>query len=124
MKKLHGINRQKRAAWVDQKKLRGMEFQSYREYKVPKREFTHALAEVRKEYYLEQLDQLQKTAEINMGSFYRAIKSRNKTSWTSHELRINDVIIRDPNTISTAWYKHYKTLAAKTKDPLCDTTFE
>ncbi|XP_062614319.1 uncharacterized protein LOC134276054 [Saccostrea cucullata] len=59
-----------------------------------------------------------------MGLFYRTIKNRNKKSWTPHELRINGVIIRDPDIIRTAWYEHYKTLAAKTKYPLFDQRFE
>jgi uncharacterized protein YdiU (UPF0061 family) len=101
-----------------------MELKSYREYKAAKREFANALAEARNQYELEQLDQLQKTAEMDMGSFFRAIKTRNKKSWKPQEMRINGVIIRDPDTIRSAWYEHYKTLAEKTEDRLFDTNFE
>jgi hypothetical protein len=107
-----------------QNKPRGMEFNLYREYKAGKRDFANALAEARKQYELEQLDQVQKTAEMDMGSFYRAIKTRNKKSWKPQEMRISGVIIRDPDTIRSAWYENFKTLAEKTEDPLFDTNFE
>jgi hypothetical protein len=103
---LHFVNRQKKKIWLEEGQPRGLESESYRNYKQAKRDFTNAIRTAQRQYEPEQIEHLQELAEIDIGLFVRALKRRNKKSWTSHELRINGEIVRDTDTIRNVWYEH------------------
>lgn len=123
IKQLHAANRQKRNIWIREGRPRGMQYVSYKEYKQAKRDFTNALKQAQRQYEQEEFIRLQETAELDIGLFYRSLKQRNKKSWTPHELRVNDKIVRDPDIIRHAWYEYYKNLAQIKQDISFDAEF-
>jgi hypothetical protein len=75
VKQLHSVNRQKRKIWLEEGQPRGLESESYRDYKQAKRDFTNALRTAQRQYELEQIEHLQELAEIDIGLFFRALST-------------------------------------------------
>ncbi|XP_033756185.1 uncharacterized protein LOC117338930 [Pecten maximus] len=124
VKELHNAMRQRRENWLKEGRPRGHNYESYKVYKESKREFRKSLDEARKTYEEKQMEELQEAAEIDIGTFYKAVRKKKCHKFASNELRIENEISRDSDTNRKAWAEHYKNLAKPGTQPHFDADFK
>ena len=70
----------KRAAWVADGKPRNIGYSSYKEYKSAKMEFRWCHRKCANKYLQDQIDEIDKAAEVDSPLFWRLINARRKHS--------------------------------------------
>ncbi|XP_069134377.1 uncharacterized protein [Argopecten irradians] len=122
VKSLHTNMRHLRSVWIDEGRPRGHAHKTYSEYKGTKKLFRNELNLAREQYEREQFEKLESLAELDIGTFYKAIRTKrsiNKHS-SSYELLVDGQIIRDSDILREAWYEHFRGLSS----PLNETHFD
>ncbi|XP_069114366.1 uncharacterized protein [Argopecten irradians] len=122
VKAFHKTMRERRVVWIQDGRPRGSQFQSYRDYKRCKRDFRRELDQARHEYEQSEFQSLQQAAEIDSGTFYRAVRARKITRRETSEIKVNGEISRDPDINRAAWTAHYSELAQFSTKPIFDET--
>ncbi|XP_060084391.1 uncharacterized protein LOC132563668 [Ylistrum balloti] len=105
------IKREKRAIWIADGRPRGFCYITFAGYKKSKRLFRRELDNARYLYINKQYDDLMSAAEIDTGTFFKAIRAKKSPKESCRELRVNGKIVRDPDALRNVWYQHYKTLS-------------
>jgi len=114
---LHKEMRRKRLLWIKDERPRGTQFLTYAEYKNAKRYFRKQLNDAKYQYEQEQLNELERAAELDVGKFYRIVRLHKKGQRQDiYELKVEGEIIRDPDLIRDAWCQHFKLLSTEIPD--------
>jgi hypothetical protein len=109
--------RRKRLLWIKDERPRGTQFLTYADYKNAKRYFRKQLNNAKYQYEQEQLNELERAAELDVGKFYRIVILHKKGQIQDiSELKVDGDIIRDPDLIRDAWCEHFKILSTEIPD--------
>ena len=124
VKNKHNTMRQTRKIWTENGKPRGMEHETYRNYKESKKSFKREMESAQKQYMDEQFKQLNEKAEIDIGLFFKAIREQRRKESRAGELRVDGKIVRDTDQVLKAWTDHYSSLAKPSEKIHFDEVFK
>lgn len=125
VKHLHTIERAKRRIWMSEGRPRGVEFESYREYKRAKRQFRNALDEEHELYMRKVYNDIDKAAEVDVRLLWKLTKRRKpRSSRIYPEIRNDEGVIHtDPRGVAETFAQFYKNLYTPLEDHIFDQAF-
>lgn len=103
----HNVMQRYRTIWTSQGKPRGMQFESYLNYKRAKNEFRNNLTAAFNKYISEQLNEMDKAGDINQELFWTVMNRGAGKGNTQAEIEYKGTIFRTPADIANAWSSHF-----------------
>ena len=115
----------KRAVWVADGKPMDSCCLTYKEYKNSKREFRRCHRKYANKYLQNQIDQIDKAAEVDSSLFWRMINARQKKSNSAPGLKLifNDRHCNTSTEINNEWAKYFAKLYTPTQAAHFDDAF-
>lgn len=106
-------------------RLRGMEFESCREFKRAKRQFRNALDEEHELYMRKVYNDIDKAAEVDVRLFWKLTERRKpRSSHIYPEIRNDEGVIHtDPRGVAETFAQFYKNLYTPLEDHIVDQPF-
>lgn len=120
----HNSMLEMRRKWYDDGKPRGYDHPSYVEYKSIKRQFRKSLREAFDKYMSDQLNEIERSGEIDQKLFWNLYKKRKcRSKYIQTELKYEGTTYREPVSITGAWATHFENLFQEKTDDLFDEPF-
>ncbi len=112
----HKAAREKRAIWINEGRPRGMDTESYKNYKHAKRCFINTQTDAYNEYQDKVFREIDEAAECDIRYFWKLWNGQNKKrSATCKELRIENVTLRNPIDIANEFSQYYSKISDSTE---------
>ncbi|MCG7876973.1 MAG: reverse transcriptase domain-containing protein, partial [Candidatus Thiodiazotropha endolucinida] len=125
LKDLHAAMREKRRIWISHGRPRGVQFETYKDYKSAKALFRAHHRRCAENFLIELNSEIDQAAELDSAAFWKRVNYRRKTSHTSAgcEIKFCDVVCRDPAEIASGWGQYFRNLYSDVQRDHFDAVF-
>ncbi|MCG8048788.1 MAG: reverse transcriptase family protein [Candidatus Thiodiazotropha taylori] len=125
LRELHNIMKIYRHAWIRDNKPRNMNYTSYYDYKIAKRNFRRCHRKHADNYIQSQLNEIDRAAEVDSAHFWRLVNARRRTSNSSPgtEMIFHGQSFSTNIDINTEWARYFRDLYTPTQCDYFDSRF-
>ena len=111
VKTAHRRETEKRRAWIQAGRPRGMQFSTYAEYKKAKREFRNCQHKAQNEYITSTLEDIDQAAGCDIRLFWKLVKGQKpKRNRVYPELKSSTGMANTPNSVAEAFARYFGTI--------------
>ncbi len=111
--RLHNIQKSKRKIWIENGRPRGMEYQSYKDYKEAKRTFAKAHRVKMLLHEQKQYDNIDNAVDVDIRKFWRMVKAKKPAESINLVHQIQDEngnLFTTPEELLSMWKLHFQHL--------------
>ena len=121
------LNKNKKGAWEQWKASGGIHDNNelHRKYKEAKKVFTRSLHAAKREYELQNMEDINTSNEIDLIYFWKLVNRQKKRTTLVHPIKLDDdTTLTDPNEIREAWREYFQKLFMPDKNSKFDDEFK